>query len=324
MRISVLGPIPRDRIITHNKEVLEKYGGVIYTTMALSSLVGREGEVIPIAHIGSRDAQKIDNLLLPFENVDRRHIAVDGLRGDVVTLTYFDQNERSERQTGFMSPILPQDVAGVLDSDVFICLPISDYEVPWVTLAYLRANSSGAVILDAHGPTNAVTRSGERVHKFWFDRDLWLPHVDVLKMNLQEAGCSWFKSEYSAEDLAASPTIALEELPRFAAHCLSLGVKALCVTLDQRGCVVYFHGRGNQIEERFVERVPVDHVVDTTGCGDSFAAGFAFGLLRTGDYVRACQYGNAAGAQRCLQPDFGAYWSLEETERQITKVYGVA
>ena len=46
-------------------------------------------------------------------------------------------------------------------------------------------------------------------------------------------------------------------------------------------------------------RIPVENVVDTTGCGDSFAAGMAFGYLFGRDIVKACQYGNAMGAQRC-------------------------
>ena len=48
-------------------------------------------------------------------------------------------------------------------------------------------------------------------------------------------------------------------------------------------------------------RIPVEHVVDTTGCGDSFAAGMAFGYLQDHDIVQAAQYGNAMGAQRCTR-----------------------
>jgi adenosine kinase len=66
----------------------------------------------------------------------------------------------------------------------------------------------------------------------------------------------------------------------------------------------------------------VEHVVDTTGAGDSFAAGLAYGYLAYRDYVMACQYGNAMGAQRCTGAELDVYLSREETERQIHAAYG--
>ena len=62
-------------------------------------------------------------------------------------------------------------------------------------------------------------------------------------------------------------------------------------------------------------------MVDTTGCGDSFAGGLAFGYLRTGDFVKACWYGNCAGAQRCTSSELDVYGDLERTERQIAETY---
>jgi pfkB family carbohydrate kinase len=322
LKISVLGPIPRDSVVTHNNESFEKYGCVLYTAVALSGLVGNKGRIVPVTHLCKSDEGRVRTILSQFPNVDLNHVSSDADRGDIVSLRYLDQNTRIERQTGFMNPIGPDDLGGLLDSDAFICVPISDYEVPCATLAHIKANSAGIVILDAHGPTNAVTRSGQRVHKFWFERDLWLPYVDILKMNLQEAGCSWFGPGYLAHALENPQDIGLDELPKLAAHCLRLGVKAVCVTLDQHGCVIYFRDVLGGLQERFVKRVAVDQVTDTTGCGDSFAAGFAFGFLKTGDYVKACQFGNAVGAQRCAGTELAIYRSLEDTERQIAETYG--
>jgi len=55
-----------------------------------------------------------------------------------------------------------------------------------------------------------------------------------------------------------------------------------------------------------------------------YAAGLAFGYLTYRDYVVACQYGNAMGAQRCNGPgtDLNVYLSREETDRQIRATYG--
>jgi sugar/nucleoside kinase (ribokinase family) len=42
---------------------------------------------------------------------------------------------------------------------------------------------------------------------------------------------------------------------------------------------------------------PVDHVVDTTGAGDLFAAGFLFGLARDLPLETCCRLGTLAAAE---------------------------
>jgi adenosine kinase len=138
---------------------------------------------------------------------------------------------------------------------------------------------------------------------------------------LEEAGCSWFNKEYSAEEIIEEDRkLSMDILPEFAKHCLNQGVKALYITLDEMGCVAYFTKNG-KMKEKWIKRIQVDKVVDTTGCGDSFAGGLAFGYLKTKDYVQACYYANATGAQRCTGTELKIYKSLKETEEQIAETY---
>lgn len=318
--VAVLGPIPRDQVITADGNVFEKYGCALYTTAALSALLSPRDRICPIVNVRKQDEQAIRDLLAPLPNVDLTGIRSTTDRGAVVELTYLNQNDRRERQTDFMSPILPEHVEFALDADAFVCVPITDYEVGAATLAYIKANSDGFVLLDAHGPTVALTRGGTREHRLWLDRDGWLPYVDLLKMNRDEAGRSWFPA---GRDELGGP-LPLDEIPVFAEHCLRRGVRAVCVTLDEDGCVAYTLGADGELRSELVGNVPVDEVIDTTGCGDSFAAGMAFGYLAQGDLVTACRYGNAMGAQRCASRELTAYKSLAETDRQIAEVYGGA
>lgn len=319
--IAVLGPIPRDRITTYTGEIVEKYGCALYTTAALSALVDEGSRIVPVTHTRREDAPAIRMLLERLPHVDTTRVDDTADQGDVITLQYKDQNERIERQTGFMNPITPADVEGLLDFDAFVCVPITDFEVPLTTCQYIKTNSDALVLLDAHGPTNVCTRHGERGLKFWIERDLWLPCIDILKMNLDEAGCCWFDTDYDAKTLESIGAIAHEQMPKLAAYCLARGVSALCITLDAGGCMLYFNGADGSLEEHRVECIPVEHVVDTTGCGDSFAAGLAFGYLKTRDYVAACRYANALGAQRCTSTDLDVYRDLAATERQIAAAY---
>jgi sugar/nucleoside kinase (ribokinase family) len=319
--VAVLGPIPFDRITTFRGDVLEKYGCALYTVAALSALLEPDDRICPVIHVRKRDEKAIKELLSQFPQVDLTGVRSDLDRGDVVELEYLDQNSRAERQTHFMAPIRPEDVEFVLDADSFVCVPITDYQVSQDTLRYLKQNSSGTILLDAHGPTVALTNGGGRSHRLWIERDAWLPYIDILKMNLEEAGCSWFPSGASDTTTSAEP-LAMEDLPRFAEHCLDRGVKGVCVTLDEHGCAVYYRDADGSMREALVDRLKVAHVIDTTGCGDSFAAGMGYGYLAHQDFVQAARYGNAMGAQRCSSSELAAYLPLAETDKQLEDAYG--
>jgi sugar/nucleoside kinase (ribokinase family) len=318
--VAVLGPIPRDQIVTHAGERFEKYGCVLYTAVALSALLDSGDTVVPIAHVRRQDEGPIKEILGAYRNIDTSGITSPHDQGDVIELRYIEHNRRLERQTSFMNPILPADVDEVLDADVFVCVPITDYEVGQPTLRHIKEHSRATVVLDAHGPTTTLTRSGERHPRVWADRDVWLPYIDILKMNLEEASSTWLGE--SPEVTADPPRLTHDELGELAQHCLDRGVGAVCVTLDERGCVAFYRDGSGALAEEVVDRIEVEHVVDTTGAGDSFAAGLAFGYLAYRDYVRACQYGNAMGAQRCTGAELNVYLSREETERQILETYG--
>ena len=322
LKIAVGGPIPRDTITTHLGDTVEKYGCALYTTAVLSSWVDEGSTVYPVTHVRKSDEPEIRVILEQFDHVDLTHIDSTLDQGDVINLKYVDKNRRNEQQTGFMNPLLPEDFEDLLDCDAFVFVPITDYEVPLETLRYLKQNSKGLVVFDAHGPTNGCSKHGERFHKFWVDRDRWLPHIDILKMNLEEAKCSWFEGEYGPDELAGVEQLTMDELPKFAAHCLDHGVKGLYVTLDQHGCAVYFKDENGKMREHTVKRVLVDPVIDTTGCGDSFAGGLALGFLKTQDYVKACQYGNCAGAFRCGSTELDVYKTMAEAAAVIDETYG--
>jgi sugar/nucleoside kinase (ribokinase family) len=319
-KVAVLGPIPRDQVVTHAGERFHKYGCVMYTAVALSALLDTGDTVVPISHVRRQDEGPIKQILESFPNIDTSGITSSADQGDVVDLRYVDQNRRVERQTSFMNPVLPGDVDKVLDADMFVCVPITDYEVGQPTLRHIKEQTGATVVLDAHGPATSLTRSGERHPRVWADQDVWLPYVDILKMNLDEASSAWLGA--SGEVAADPPTLSDEQLDDLAHHCLDRGVGAVCVTLDERGCVIFYRDGSGKIAGEFVDRIEVEHVVDTTGAGDSFAGGLAYGYLAYQDYVVACQYGNAMGAQRCTGTDLDVYLSRQETERQILAAYG--
>lgn len=320
-KIAVLGPIPRDHIVTWQGEIITRYGAVSHPVIALSKLIGAHNQVIPVSHIRKQDEAAIKAEFKDYKNVITDYITADADRGDVISLKFLDKNNRLEQQTGFMNPILAEDIQDLMDCDVFVFVPISDYEIALDTLAYIKANSKGVIVFDAHGPTTACLINGKRERRFWLERDQWLPHIDVLKMNAEEAACCWFKEEFEADKMAQEQELSEEERRKFAHHCLDMGVKCVYITLDSRGCMAYY-AKDNSYLETLIPAMWVDNVVDTTGCGDSFAGGLAFGLLDDhSDYIKAARYANVLGALRTQGRTWDVFKSLEETNKIIAKTY---
>lgn len=320
-RIAVLGPIPRDHIVTHQGDLIQKWGCVTHPVIALSVMAGDKIEIIPVSHLRRVDKDNVREVFKGYHGINQNFITTRNDQGDIISLRFVDVNNRLERQTGFMDPIMPDDVKNLLDCKVFVFIPISDYEISLDTLKFLKKKSKGTIIFDAHGPTTACLANGERQRKFWIDRDQWLPYIDVLKMNLEEAQASWYKKEYESQDFNISEEPDRDELRTFATHCLNLGVKCVYITVDSRGCLAYFKVRGKLVEE-MIPAVKVDQVIDTTGCGDSFAGGIGFGLLqKPKDYIGAARYGNTLGALRTQGKTFSVFKSLNETNGIIKTTY---
>ena len=316
-RIAIVGPIPRDHIVTHNGDLIQKWGCVTHPVIALSVMAGDKIEIVPVSHLRKVDLDNVKEVFKGYRGLNQNHLTIKNDQGDIISLRFLDMNNRLERQTGFMDPIVPEDFSKLTDCKVFVFIPISDYEVALDTLKFLKKKSKGLLVFDAHGPTTACMVNGERQRKFWIDRDLWLPYIDILKMNLEEAQASWFKKEYESSDFVTSEDPDRIMLRAFAEHCLNLGVKAVYITVDSRGCLVYYRQRKKTMEE-MVPVIKVNQVIDTTGCGDSFAGGLGYGLMqKPTDYIGAAKYGNALGALRTQGKTFDVFKSLTETDAVI-------
>jgi len=316
LRIGILGPIPRDTITTHRGEEIKKYGCVTHPAVGLSRLLGADDRVVPVAHIHEVDEDAVVELLEPYGNIELQHISSIHDQGAVVQLVFVNQNDREETQTGAMRPISPTDVLGA-ECSVYVCVPITDYEVPLDTLVSIKEDAEALVIFDAHGPTTQVDLSGHRFRVHWLDMLDWLPYIDVLKMNLEESlYCYYPPGEVGDYDAGQR-----DHLAALAELVLGAGVQHLYVTLDSDGCQ-WFTKVDGVIQSVFVPAYPVDHVVDTTGCGDSFAGGLAFGFGRFGDPLLAAQYANILGAMRTQGKTFEVFHDFEKTERMRQEYYG--
>jgi adenosine kinase len=321
-KISLLGPIPYDRITTWKHEVFDRYGCLIYPVLALSTLLGKSARITPVAHVRKKDQQTIKTILKGYPGVELLRITADKDQGDVIQLRFISKYKSLEKQYGFMDPIMPEDVKHLLDSNYFLVLPVTDFEISLETLRFIKEYSEGLVIFDAHGATTAMTSLGDRVIKFWVDRDLWLPYIDVLSITIEQAKYIWFVKEYSLEQLEEAEDLTEDTLQAFADHCFNYQLKALYINYGDAGCLVFTKKDDKLIKER-IPAVQLNETVDNTGINESFAAGLTYGLIKTnGDYVKAARFGNVVGAQRVRSIDYDVFDSAERTAKIVQETYG--
>lgn len=105
--------------------------------------------------------------------------------------------------------------------------------------------------------------------------DLVSNHVDILFANEEE-----IIALYRTEDFDTA-------LQAVRGHC-----EVVALTRGAKGSVVL---AGDEIY--IVSAKPVDQLVDTTGAGDAYAAGFFFGMSQNNDLARCAHIGNIAAAE---------------------------
>lgn len=77
------------------------------------------------------------------------------------------------------------------------------------------------------------------------------------------------------------------------------GIETVALTMGKQGCFI-----ANPAEAHMISAFDVKEVVDTTGAGDAFSAGFLYGILNRYD-LKTCGYCGNAVAALCIQ-EFGA------------------
>lgn len=120
--------------------------------------------------------------------------------------------------------------------------------------------------------------------------------LDLASYNIVAADHDFF--EMMLTDIV-DVVFANEEEARAFAHCEAEEALPVLAALCEVA-VVKLGGRGSLImtegEKTFVPTMPVSAVVDTTGAGDFYAAGFIYGMLRGWDFARCGRAGTLLAA----------------------------
>ena len=201
----------------------------------------------------------------------------------------YDGDRRAQRLTARAGPLAAADVPEAWRSATILHLaPIADEVDPGLAVAWAR---TGLVVVTAQGWLRAWDETGAVRPRPWGWAQDGLAAADAVVVSREDMG----GDEEAIEEMAAA-------------------CRLLVVTESTRGATVHWNGD--------VRRVPVTPVpvVDATGAGDIFAAGFFSRLQATRDPWEAARFANALAAASVTRPGLDGVPTAEDIRRADLQV----
>lgn len=204
-----------------------------------------------------------------------------------------NQNTRSQRVLAKADPFTIEEMKPLMGKIYHIGSLLNDDFSPEV-VKYL--STKGHISIDAQGYLREVR--GQDVHPIdWKDKLEILACTDIIKVN-----------EHEMEVITG-----LKDARQAAKQLHAWGVKEVIVTLGSEGSIIYANDRFYDIPA-YAPR----EVVDATGCGDTYSAGFLYCRSQGIDYEEA---GKFAAAMCTLKLEHSGPFdrSIEEVQAIIEK-----
>ncbi len=260
-KISVIGTINRDTVVRPDGSRSQGYGGILYNLIVLSRLRGDRVNILPVANIGRDHDKQIRGILRKMPQLQPFALRTVNAQNNHCLLKYQDASNKTEKLSGWVGGVSRSQLRSAVDSDYILVNFISGSDISTSNLAWLRSESTAQIYIDFHSRTLGRHADGTRYlrrPKDWRDT---VRCADYLQMNELE-----FR-------LLSSQTPSSENCRQFMTEEMADTAKALLVTLGSDGCIASCR-RGSRIVSRRVEPKTRSKVIDTTGCGDVFAAAF--------------------------------------------------
>ena len=266
--ICCIGHITLDKIITPRLETYMPGGTAFYVAHALANLDHTGFRLL--TSVGPTEMGAVEDIRKRGIEVDvipsRKSVFFENKYGD-------NPNDRTQRVLAKADPFTVDNLKDV-EAKIFHLgtLLADDFSLDALKLL----SSKGIVSVDAQGYLREVR--GEQVHPVdWADKTEALKYIDILKANEKEM-----------------ETLTDTTDPREAARRLAAwGCREVLLTLGDRGSLIYTDGKFYDIPA-----YPTTDVVDATGCGDTYMAGYLYSRSRGADYVEAGKFAAAMYQKR--------------------------
>ncbi len=287
--ICCIGHITKDKIVTPNRTVYMAGGTSFYFSYAINQLP-KDVTFSLITAMDPTEKEPVEKMLKAgidvSMNASRNTVFFENIYGA-------NQNERKQRVLAKADPFTIQQLEHV-DAKVFHLGSLLADDFPTEVVEYL--SRKGRVSIDVQGYLREVR--DEKVYPIdWKEKLKVLKHTYYLKVN-----------ETEMETITG-----LKDAHEAAKLIHAWGVTEVIITLGSEGSLVY-------VDDKFYEipAYPPHEVVDATGCGDTYSAGYLYKRLQGATPTEA---GKFAAAMCTIKLEHNGPFnrSIDDVEKIIKK-----
>lgn len=287
--ICCIGHITKDKIVTPNRTVYMAGGTSFYFSYAINQLP-KDVTFSLVTAMDPTEKEPVEKMLKAgidvSMNASRNTVFFENIYGE-------NQNERKQCVLAKADPFTIQQLEHV-DAKVFHLGSLLADDFPTEVVEYL--SRKGRVSIDVQGYLREVR--DEKVYPIdWKEKLKVLKHTYYLKVN-----------ETEMETITG-----LKDAHEAAKLIHAWGVTEVIITLGSEGSLVY-------VDDKFYEipAYPPHEVVDATGCGDTYSAGYLYKRLQGATPTEA---GKFAAAMCTIKLEHNGPFnrSIEDVEKIIKK-----
>ncbi len=286
----------------------KKLGGILYSVVSLAMISGKGNSVFPVINLGEDEFDYVSGFLADFGNIRPDFVNRTAHETRVVNLYYKDKaGEFRSAETGALKtydreesstkPTLPVEFSLIEKAlpamDALLINLVSGVDLTLDALKRTREFFRGYIHMDLHNLVMNTHEDGSRTQApvaNWLE---WCRQCNTLQMNESE--------------IRILPGEKLREYDTAEKILSGRAVEALVVTRGKLGVTMYesFEKRSGggkyfELDKTDLPAVEEPHFMDSTGCGDVFAAAFMFNnfMSNAKNYRASLNYANKLASRK--------------------------
>jgi sugar/nucleoside kinase (ribokinase family) len=283
--ICTVGHITLDKVVTPQNTKLMAGGTAYYLSKALSRLNASASLVTAVSEAENPVLKEVESDGIHVFNLPTRNtVYFENIYGD-------DMNRRDQNVLQTADPIGPGNFPDVR-AKIYHLGALLANDIPSGLIRHLH--KKGDISMDIQGHLRHLRYQKVR-YKDWDEKREALQYVRILKAN----------------EFEMSVITGTKDIAKGARHLAELGVKEVVITLGEQGSVIMADGTFTSIPAFRPVRL-----ADTTGCGDSYMAGYLFKRVQGKSISEAGTFGSALASIKTEQ--FGPFaGNIESIEKVI-------